>query len=295
MEASGVTVVTGDGNRQVFDGVVMTTPLGWLKRNKAAFMPGLGRRLLNAIDSISVGHLEKVSALPANISQAKKPMPCQVYVKFPRAYWKGWHTHPTQHSTTPATSIGSEDDFPGYTNWISPSYAASTNPNAWPQEAYNLAAFAAPHSHPTLLFYMYGEQSAYITNLVQGMSTSEHLETLSAFFHPYYSLLPHYVEGDPGCQPSAILSTEWNSDELAGFGSYCNFQVGMTDADGDVEALRHGCPERKMWFAGEHAAPFDELGTAAGAYLSGEGVAKNVALAFGRFCGSANLDNLATT
>ncbi len=59
-KARGVTVVTEDGNRQVFDGVVMTTPLGWLKRNKEMFVPSLGKRLLNAIDSISVGHLEKV-------------------------------------------------------------------------------------------------------------------------------------------------------------------------------------------------------------------------------------------
>jgi Flavin containing amine oxidoreductase len=71
MQASGVTVVTEDGNRQFFDGVVMTTPLGWLKRNKEGFMPSLDRRLLKAIDSISVGHLEKVSALSANIKQTK--------------------------------------------------------------------------------------------------------------------------------------------------------------------------------------------------------------------------------
>jgi hypothetical protein len=214
-------------------------------------------------------------------------MPCKVYIKFPRAFWKGLQNHPR-------TSAACEDDFPGYTNWISPIYAASTNPNAWPQEAYNLAAFAAPHSHPTLLFYMYGDQSAYITNLVHGMSAPEHLKALSDFFRPYYSRLPHYVEDDAGCQPVAIVSTEWNSDELAGFGSYCNFQVGMTDADGDVQALRHGCPERRLWFAGEHAAPFDELGTATGAYLSGEGVAKTIVQAFGRVGGSGDLDGFAT-
>ena len=57
-----MTVVTEDGRRQAFDGVVMTTPLGWLKLNKDGFTPSLDRRLLDAIDSISVGHLEKVSA-----------------------------------------------------------------------------------------------------------------------------------------------------------------------------------------------------------------------------------------
>jgi hypothetical protein len=134
---------------------------------------------------------------------------------------------------------------------------------------------------------MYGDQSAYITNLVHGMSTSKHLETLSQFFHPYYSRLPHYDERNPDCHPVAIVSTEWGKDELAGFGSSCNFQVGMADADGDVEALRHGCPERMLWFAGEHVAPFDELGTATGAYLSGEGAAKRVIQTLTRICDSA--------
>ena len=37
--------------------------------------------------------------------------------------------------------------------------------------------------------------------------------------------------------------------------------------------MKHGAPERRLWFAGEHTSPFEELGTVAGGYLSGEGVA----------------------
>jgi hypothetical protein len=55
----------------------------------------------------------------------------------------------------------------------------------------------------------------------------------------------------------------------------------MTDAVGDMEAMRHGVPERRLWFAGEHTAPFDECGTAAGAYLSGEGVANRILEVYG--------------
>lgn len=36
--------------------------------------------------------------------------------------------------------------------------------------------------------------------------------------------------------------------------------------DKDIEALRKGCPERGVWFAGEHTAPFVALGTTTGAY-----------------------------
>ena len=51
--------------------------------------------------------------------------------------------------------------------------------------------------------------------------------------------------------------------------------------DKDIEALRSGCPERGIWFAGEHTAPFVALGTVTGAWLSGEGVAKRVLDVYG--------------
>jgi hypothetical protein len=37
-----------------------------------------------------------------------------------------------------------------------------------------------------------------------------------------------------------------------------------------------GCPERAIWFAGEHAAPEEEMGTVTGAYMSGERAARMV-------------------
>lgn len=44
-----------------FDEVVVTVPLGWLKKNKTAFLPPLPQRFCNAIDNIGYGCLEKVS------------------------------------------------------------------------------------------------------------------------------------------------------------------------------------------------------------------------------------------
>lgn len=55
-----VLLRTDDGLMQSFDEVVLTTPLGWLKRNKTAFSPDLPSRLSQAIDNVSVGYLEKV-------------------------------------------------------------------------------------------------------------------------------------------------------------------------------------------------------------------------------------------
>jgi hypothetical protein len=40
--------------------------------------------------------------------------------------------------------------------------------------------------------------------------------------------------------------------------------------------MREGMPERGIWIAGEHTAPFVALGTATGAYWSGEKVALRI-------------------
>ena len=56
----------------------------------------------------------------------------------------------------------------------------------------------------------------------------------------------------------------------------------MTEAGRDVEVLRQGFPESRLWFAGEHTAPFEEMGTATGAYLSGERAARQVVEVLGR-------------
>jgi hypothetical protein len=58
-----VKVITEDGKTLIYDDVVMTAPLGWLKLNKATFVPPLPPHFAQAIDAISYGCLEKVCAL----------------------------------------------------------------------------------------------------------------------------------------------------------------------------------------------------------------------------------------
>lgn len=64
-EASrGVAVVSGksisESEEELFDEVIVTTPLGWLKRNMAVFEPPLPQRLVKAIESLGYGNLDKV-------------------------------------------------------------------------------------------------------------------------------------------------------------------------------------------------------------------------------------------
>jgi hypothetical protein len=54
-------VKTTDGQVLEFDEVVVTCPLGWLKRNPQAFFPPLPDRLSKAIQNIGYGCLEKVT------------------------------------------------------------------------------------------------------------------------------------------------------------------------------------------------------------------------------------------
>ena len=54
--AGTVKVFAGNGQFE-FDEVVITTPLGWLQRNKRVFNPPLPERFSQAIDSIGHGSL----------------------------------------------------------------------------------------------------------------------------------------------------------------------------------------------------------------------------------------------
>ncbi|KAF1849329.1 FAD/NAD(P)-binding domain-containing protein [Cucurbitaria berberidis CBS 394.84] len=271
---------------ETFDEVVMTAPLGWLKRNMDAFVPELPKRLKEGISSIGYGHLDKV------------------YINFPTAYWNESSTasatapsasqdqslpnvtatiaplHQPLSSQSPESSVDSSH-YPGFTHWVRPNYAPDTNPQQWNQEAVNLAALPGRSAHPTLLFYIYGPTSLHIAKLLASTPPSEHHALLTSFFRPYFSRLPNYISTNPSHQPKSILATAWANDELAGYGSYCNFQVGLERGDQDVEVMRRGLPERGLWLAGEHTSPFVALGTVTGAYWAGEGVAKRIARAYG--------------
>ncbi|KAI8965161.1 FAD/NAD(P)-binding domain-containing protein [Daldinia sp. FL1419] len=238
-----VALKTEDGGEYHFDQIVMATPLGWLQKNMDRFEPPLPSRLTSAFHNLKLAQLEKI------------------FITFPSAFW---------------ISDAETDSFPAYTNWLTPSYARDSNPHCWPQELWNLAALAGPNNHPTILFYTYGDCSRHIVNAIHGRSSAEKFAFLKDFFQSYYSRLPGYDAANEACVPKAILATEWLKDDLCGNASYCNFQVGIDEADQDILTIREGCADRGLWFCGEHAAPFEESGTVAGAYLSGQSIGERI-------------------
>ena len=281
------TVETADGNRLTFDEVVCTMPLGWLKRNPDAFEPPLAPRLTKAIASIGYGTLDKV------------------YITFPEAFWNTpipttkrtttstslsstldpSHKTPNVTATTqpihqPTTTTAKKQNHPGFTHWLAPTYSP-LNPQNWDQQGGNLAALPTSTAHPTLLFYIYGACAEHIASLLSSTPPSQHDSMLTEWFAPYFSRLPNYDASEPRCKPTGVLATAWANDEFAGYGSYCNFQVGLEEGDRDIEVMREGMPEKGVWFAGEHTAPFVALGTSTGAYWAGEGVGERIVKSYG--------------
>ena len=253
---SNVAISTNKKEAPVLcDEVVVTVPLGYLKRNLESFSPPLPNHLIKAISHISYSRLEKV------------------YITFPAAYW---------HDDSSAA-----EDTSFFTQFLHPTYAVEQNPDAWNMEAASLALLPGESAHPTLLFYMHGPCAEHVTSLINGLDpeSPEYYNRLQRFFEPYYSRLRNYSASSADCIPKAVLATNWQHDEFAGYGSYTNCQVSHGEEqiylDKDIETLRHGAPERNLWFAGEHTAPFVALGTVTGAYLSGEAVAKRILHAYG--------------
>ena len=235
---------------RLFDATILTASLGCLKRGQPRIIPPLPSRLQTAVQNLSYGNLEKA------------------YITFPSAFWS---------PTAPQS-------FPTFVDFLHPLYDAASNPTHEIVDCMALSALPAEVAHPTLLFYFHGP---YAQRLVASFAEHEHgssdyVSAITAAFEPYYSRLPHYDPASAECKPVAAVATAWSVDELAGNGSYTNFQVPSTAGgvearlDKDIEALRKGCPERSLWIAGEHTAPFVALGTITGAYWSGEAVARRV-------------------
>ncbi|KAK3938989.1 hypothetical protein QBC46DRAFT_459890 [Diplogelasinospora grovesii] len=259
-----VDIEAADGFRDSFGSVIVTAPLGWLKRNEDVFSPPLPWRVSTAIRSLGYGNLDKV------------------FIKFPRAFWdkrdSGANSHRAEGTGSRPFSIESLFLCPAYSD------AADTNPAKWRQEIISFSGLPEPFSQPVIMFFVYGQWGRHITGLVRGMKqdSQEYYRILNDNFQPYYSKLPNYDMTSSDCVPSKFLSTDWQNDKFAGYGSFTNQPVGSGTCSKHFRALREGMGEdRWIWFAGEHTSRPGGLGTVTGAYWSGEQVAKRVA----RRCG----------
>jgi hypothetical protein len=261
-----VTAEYDGGNTALeFDEVVVAVPLGCLKRNAVAFSPPLPPPICAAIENASISSLEKV------------------FVTFPKAFWDSDAPAHGVVDDAPIDQKGSHGYFPGFADFLNPSYAPETHRSF----ALEVNSLSNPHvfgdaARPTLIFFLFGDSGYVLTSAINGLqpSEAEYFKTVGEFVKPYYSRLPNFDSTKPECKPSTVLATNWQNDNLAGNGSYTNFKVSQPGKevvlDDDVRAMRTGMPERGIWLAGEHVAPFIGLGTSTGAYWSGESVAMRI-------------------
>ena len=256
-----VDVEAADGFQGVFDDVVVTAPLGWLKRNESVFSPPLTPNISTAIRSLGYGNLDKV------------------FIKFPRAFWNAQASKVNGDDGREIETIRN-DAFSIESPFLRPEYATHTNPAKWQQEIISFSGLPEPFSLPVIKFFVYGQWGRHLTGLVRGMAqdSEEFFRILDNNFQSYYSKLPNYDPTSPDCMPLEYMSTDWQGDKFAGFGSFTNEPVGSGDCLQHIETLKDGLGnDRGVWFAGEHTSPPSGLGTVTGAYWSGEEVAKRVA------------------
>ncbi|OOQ83435.1 flavin containing amine oxidase [Penicillium brasilianum] len=263
-----VRVTSSENQSWEFDDVVVTIPLGALKCGTPNFNPPLSPAMTRAIQNTSYSRLEKV------------------YITFPTAFWESSGPDSDSDTSNTSPSNSTKSPFQSFANFLNPTYSPTSNPSAWSLEVNSLSNPSTfdSHAQPTLLFGIYGPCATHITTLIKELSPSspEYFSVIDDFFRPYYALLPKYDPTKPECRPRAVLATNWQNDEFAGFGSYMNFKNNLEPKDGghgertesrlddDIRALRKGMPERGIWLAGDHTAPFVALGTLTGAYWSGE-------------------------
>lgn len=235
-----------------YDELIMTAPLGWLKRHhKTTFYPPLPDLTVKAIDEIGYGNLEKV------------------FITFPSAWWDTPSKHPKK-----------EGDRNAFSTFL------SNEPNKIVQ-CISLSSLPTTCSHPTLLFYIFGDFARQLSRDLEGIvEVQEREKFILSQFQRDIELLPGYDSTRAECRAISTLYTNWQADELAGNGSYSNFQIpdkeGAGQAlDDSIRCLRYGLPELNLWFAGEHTAPFVGLGTVTGAWWSGENVARRIGAKYG--------------
>jgi hypothetical protein len=259
-------LIRAEGRIFEFDEVVVTVPLGCLKRSTPSFIPSIPQDLRRAITTSSYSSLEKV------------------YLAFPVAFWDS----PISATSNPASVPSSPfPDSLSFVHFLHPSYVPEEQ-KFWTLELNSLSssAYFGNHAQAVLLFHTYGPCANHLISLTKSFSptSAEYFKAIDDFFRPYYSLLPNYFATSHNCIPSAVLATNWQSDDLAGNGSYINFQVTQDVENGDdvvqldnnIRVMRTGMPDRGIWLAGEHTAPFVAVGTTTGAYWSGESVGKRV-------------------
>src|SRR5579859_1702077 len=179
------------------DAVIVTVPLGCLKRNAITFIPALPQRIKSAISNLGYGILERI------------------FLRFPRAWWL--NAEYLAHGNV------------GVDFYRFPSLAATVD--ELPRGTLNFFSLARTHQPQPVL----GLFSA--TKLAEHLTSLSKLELMSVFQRFYIPRLPNYHVDDPDCEISDVENSCWSHNPLSGYGAYTHIPVGSDSGDEDLEVL----------------------------------------------------------
>lgn len=257
---SAVTVEDADGKQQrlTADAIVMTAPLGVLRREEMIpFSPALPADIRTGIQRSGYGALGKVFFEFADVFWSKDHDQFMFYPESPEEEEEGTEdaTEAVLSSSSSAASISSASSSPADNILSYPTVTVNTWLMSGAKEL--CVQIAEP-----------------LTQRVEAM-TSE--EELYAFFKPLFKLL----RTEPYKALPKLVSTErtkWTLDPLAGYGSYSASKVG--DEPGIFFDALKAHKGSRLQFAGEHCTDVAN-GCVHGAFATGETAAVNLLETFG--------------
>jgi len=236
-----ITLTTTSGESYGFDSVIVTIPLGCLKRSTIDFQPSLPPSVRWAIHNLGYGTLEKL------------------FVRFSEAWW----LQPVPESER----IGLE--FYRFMTLISATH------EKMPKGSLNFFSLARIHTpHPAFGIFVSTDLGKFMVS-----QTKEKLkQILEEYYIPH---LPNYDASNPACKILEVDSSAWSQDPLSGYGSYTHIPVGSESGDKNMGILSDKITRHwngAIWFAGEHTAntelhggkQYTTMATVTGAYKSGE-------------------------
>lgn len=231
------------------DSVIVTIPLGCLKRDAITFTPALPGKVQRALANLGFGTLEKM------------------FIRFDRAWWL---------QPVPETEkIGLE--FYRFPSLL------STKDAGIPKGGLSFVSLARTH-HPQPVFLIF-----LATSLAEYLVAKPKDELQKMLQQHYIPHLPNYDASDQACLIRDLECSTWSQEELSGFGSYTHIPAGSDTGNENMKILSEkildvGEEGGGVWFAGEHTADtevidgrnYTTMATVTGAYKTGERAAKKV-------------------
>lgn len=248
LKPRGITLISADDETFHADSVIVTIPLGSLKRDGITFTPELPSRVQTVISNLGFGVNERL------------------FILFSSAWW--------------LCPINDASEALGPEIYLFPSQLAGKT--GMPEGRMTFYSLARTHDpQPVFAIFAATKLGAYLVS-----QPKEELKKMLQQF--YVPSLPNYDAKNPAHQILDVACSSWSRDFFSGFGSYTHMPArsnsGYTSMEILSEKILPAGGGGGLWFAGEHVADivvfegerYATMATVTGAYKSGQRAANFV-------------------